>query len=374
MVPDLSSLKCNQCPLHVHGIDAADVVRIVGAIGTGVLILDGRGKVLLANDQASSIIRRPLDDLIGQRVDELLMPLTEIEAHAMAKDGRREARAFTQPDGRKVELGFRATRIAAPAGDQADAAYVLVFQDDTSIERLRREHDRLMQLAAVSDVLPSVMHELKNPLAAITSAVELVLDELGEGPVRDDLQSVLGEIRRMKLTLEGIGSVGRELVSGRPTAIDFAITEAFHVLLRPGTSRGIAMECHVPAMPLLPFDPSVLRAIVFNLIQNAIHACESGGCTIRLSAEFQREQQRLELRISDTGQGMSEEVVASCTDLFFTTKAHGSGIGLALVVRAVEGAGGQLCVQSVEGRGTDIRIILPVPEPGTRRAQGETIH
>lgn len=234
--------------------------------------------------------------------------------------------------------------------------------DVEELARVRRERDRLMQLAAVSDVLPSLMHELKNPLAAITSAVELVLGDLGEGSARDDLQSVLGEIRRMKLTLEGIGSVGRDLLAERPSAIDFAITEAFHVLLRVGTSRGVAMECRVPAMPLLPFDPSVVRALVFNLVQNAIHACEGvPGASIRVSAELDASGSGFELCIADTGEGMPAEIVARCTELFYTTKRRGSGIGLALVLRVVEEAGGRLTIESERGRGTTIRIHLPIP-------------
>ncbi len=366
--------ECHACTLRVHGIDAADVARIVGAVGTAVLVLDGEGRVLLANDQAASIVGLGPTEVVGRLVDELLIPLAEIESHASTAEATREVRSFVRSDGRTMDLGYRATRISELGADKLDAAYVLVFQDDTGIERLRRERDRLMQLAAVSDVLPSVMHELKNPLAAITSAVELVLEELGEGTARDDLQSVLGEIRRMKLTLEGIGSVGRDLVSERSAAIDFAITEAFHVLLRTGTSRGIAMECHVPAMPLLPFDPSVIRAIVFNLIQNAIHACENGGRTIRLSAEFDRAKQTLELRIADTGHGMSEEVLARCMDLFYTTKSRGSGIGLALVMRAVEGAGGTVRIESALGQGTDIRITLPIPARAAPRAASRSIH
>lgn len=240
---------------------------------------------------------------------------------------------------------------------------------------VRRERDRLMQLAAVSDVLPSVMHELKNPLAAITSAVELVLDDLGEGSARDDLQSVLGEIRRMKLTLEGIGSVGRELVAERPAAIDFAITEAFHVLLRVGTSRGVAMECQVPALPLLPFDPSVVRALVFNLVQNAIHACEGRPeASIRVAAELDEPGETLTLTIADTGAGMAPEVAARCTELFYTTKNRGSGIGLALVVRAAQSAGGRLAIESAVGRGTEIRIELPIPRRPQRSGGRGAVH
>lgn len=368
------STDCHDCTLHARGIDADDVARIVGAAGTALLVLDGHGKTLLANHMSLTVLGRPQKEILGQPIDALLMPSADLPERARRGDRAREQRSVVLPDGQRRLIESTVTHIADGAEEPDQATYVVVFQDVTAFERLRVERDRLMQLAAVSDVLPAVLHELKNPLAAITSAVELLLEELGDGVARDDLQSVLGEIRRMKLTLEGIGSVGRELAGGRPAAIDFAITEAFHVLLRTGTSRGISMECHVPAMPLLPFDASVIRAIIFNLLQNAIHACASGDCSIRLSADFDRSAQRLSIRLVDTGHGMSEEVVQRCTDLFYTTKSRGSGIGLALVSRAVEGAGGTLSIDSAQGRGTDIQIALPILERTDPRSPNGSVH
>lgn len=373
MAPDDGN-ELEERPLQARGIDADDVARIVGAAGTALLVLDGSGIALLANPMAETVLGRTYGDIVGRPVDELLMPSADLGERSRRSDRSREQRTLIRPDGKSLLVESTVTHIGCESFAPAEATYVVVFQDVTAFERLRAERDRLMQLAAVSDVLPAVLHELKNPLAAITSAVELVLEELEEGMARDDLQSVLGEIRRMKLTLEGIGSVGRELAASRPAAIDFAITEAFHVLLRTGTSRGISMECHVPAMPLLPFDPSVVRAIIFNLLQNAIHACENGGTSIRLSAGFDRATQEFRIRMSDTGHGMSEEVIRRCTDLFFTTKSRGSGIGLALVSRAVEGAGGTLTIDSAPGRGTDIEIVLPLPRPGDPRSPRGSVH
>jgi hypothetical protein len=149
-------------------------------------------------------------------------------------------------------------------------------QDVTGIEHLRAERDRLLQFAAVHEVLPSLLHELKTPLASVLSSVELLVEDTPEGPMQAALYAVLLELRRMKLNMEGIGSVGRPLRSNRAYPIDDAVTQACHVLEANARGRGVTLRCEVALLPLLPFDPSVVRAVVFNLVTNALYACRVG--------------------------------------------------------------------------------------------------
>jgi signal transduction histidine kinase len=222
-----------------------------------------------------------------------------------------------------------------------------------------------MRLAAVSEVLPAVLHELKNPLAAIGTALELLVEDCHEPEFRERLHAVLPEIRRMSLTLEGIGSVGRELPSTRYGAVDHALRESFMVLERQARERGISFTCEVVDLPLLPFDVAMIRAIAFNLLSNAIHACKRGD-GIRLRAWLASgAPAALCVAVEDTGSGMTPEVVARCRELFFTTKPRGSGIGLALCDRAARAAGGSLSVDSQRGVGTKIVLKVPVGNAAT---------
>lgn len=240
-------------------------------------------------------------------------------------------------------------------------------EDRTTFERLREERDRLLQLAAVGEVLPSVLHELKNPLAAITTAVEVLLEEVPAGHVQDDLHAILSEVRRIKLTLEGIGLVRQGLDGTRATAVDFALMEAFRVLEAQMRRKGIVARCDVPSLPLLPFDASAIRAILFNLVNNSIYACRSGD-EISLDARLSEGGRVFEFNVADTGVGMAPEILERCQDLFFTTKPNGSGIGLSLCHTVVSRAGGALRIESKEGGGTRVRVRLPVPVPEPARA------
>lgn len=272
-----------------------------------------------------------------------------------------------RPDGRVVEVGFRGCDTVV----DGRATTTLLFQDLTGYDALRRERDRLLQLATVGEVLPAILHELKNPLAAVTTAVEVLLEEVEEGHVQTELHAILTEVRRMKLSFDGIGLINHGLRSERHAAIDYALIEAFRILEPQMRTKGIGCRCDVPALPLLAFDPAVLRAVVFNLLTNSIYACARGS-SVEVEARLRAPGPVFELTVADTGTGMSPDVLARCRELFFTTKPNGSGIGLALCESVVSGAGGKMEIDSAEERGTTVRVTIPVTPPAPREASEST--
>ncbi len=285
---------------------------------------------------------------------------------------------IARPDGVMVVLGFRPSLVEV-GGEEG---YAIVVQDIGAVERVREERDRLMQIVGVNEVLPSILHELKNPLAAIDNAVELCIEELEESRARQDMRAILGEIRRMELTVEGLGSMDRDIHSSRVTAVDEALREVVRVMDRQAGPRSITMFTDVPPMPVLPFAASVVRSVAFNLIANAIHACTTGS-TISLVARIVRDVSAggaFELSVEDDGTGMSPAVLERCCEPFFTTKPKGTGIGLALVERIVKQAGGDLMIASALGAGTSVQIRVPFRPPTTprppapRSSRGEERH
>ncbi len=108
-------------------------------------------------------------------------------------------------------------------------------------------------MASIAEVMPAVLHELKNPLAGITLMTELLLEDAG-AETRDRLHAVLSELRRLSLTIDGLGRFRHEVRSKRHWAIDHSLREAFALLEPQAASRGIVSVINVPDMPLLPFD------------------------------------------------------------------------------------------------------------------------
>ncbi|MEZ4250951.1 MAG: HAMP domain-containing sensor histidine kinase [Polyangiales bacterium] len=228
-------------------------------------------------------------------------------------------------------------------------------------ESLRTERDRLLQLAAVGEVLPSLLHELRNPIASVTVALEVLIEELPPGEVQDTLHALLGELRRAQLTLQGIGTAANCSLNseGSHQVIDLALEDACRVMSANAREAGIDLRVHVDAFPLLPLNAASLRGVLFNLLHNAIAATSRGGF---VEVRGHLEGSVLRVVVEDSGVGMTPEVLARCTETFFTTKARGSGIGLALAKRTVESVGGWIDISSEPGEGTSVELWIPIAE------------
>lgn len=255
-----------------------------------------------------------------------------------------------------IPIAVRAFELAPEGAPSAPQPPVV------SLAELRSERDRLMRIAGAAEVLPTLLHEIRNPLAAIHSMVELLIEDSEDLRVRGDLSTVLGEVRRIQTLLSGIGSMGRNLRALRPHAVDHAIEECTHLLVPMASERGIELTADVQTMPLLPFDVASLRGVLFNLIRNSIEACRPGD-RIEVVARLRQDRDALQIDVRDTGAGMSPETLARCTELFFSTKPNGTGIGLGVVRESVEAAGGTVQVASRLGEGTTIRLKLPLQFP-----------
>jgi signal transduction histidine kinase len=330
-------------------------VSLLDALPTALLLADAAGRVLYANSRAERI----LGPVRGERIGDVLAP--EALGEETAGEGASGRRVARRRPG--LVVGYSVSQVESQPAD--GPRYAIVFQDIGPLERLREERDRLLRLAAVGETLPAVLHEIKNPLAGITTAVEVLLEEVGEGPVRRELNAVLSEVRRITLVLEGVGLFRSELHTGRPAAIDLALREAFLVIEPQIKNKGLTGVLTVDSMPPLPLDAGVVRALFFNLVTNAIHACEPGA-EIAIAGGLRDGGRELELSVADTGSGMSPEVLARCRELFFTTKPNGSGIGLALCATVLERAGGLMRIESAPGRGTRVTLRAPSAGPGPR--------
>jgi signal transduction histidine kinase len=347
------TLRCAQ-----PGELGCGLLDVVDSVGTAIVAVAVDGTVLFANARAMDVFSRREGaerfDPDARRWDvaEVLAPIDELIA-TQRSHGRRRPTLRVGPEGSERIYGYTisATR------DEASGPYVIAFQDVTELLQLEDERDRLLKLATVGEVMPMLLHETKNPLSAALTTLELLLEERSEPALQADLHGVLVEIRRALLSLEGLGSVGRSLRAPRAHAIDHAIREVVSLLEARAKRHGVHLVCEVPALPLLALDPSSMRGIVLNLVTNAVQACKrpESHVLVRLGLEGAT----LRLDVIDGGSGMPPEVLARCRELFFTTKRHGSGIGLALCVRLVEEAGGTVDIRSEPGHGTHVAIMLP---------------
>lgn len=336
--------------------------ELVDTLDMGIFITDERRRIRYANKAGLAVVSQRSVQAMGVRLDKLLTELADLfdraEALTFGETAWRPI-TITLPDGASPLFHAKVSRRTSkdlPAPEE----YVVMLQ------RISEELQAgLNPKRSVSALMPTFLHELKNPLAAIATSVELLLEDMVAGELREELLAIFGEIRRMKLVLDGVGLVGKPLRTRANYDVAVAMREACTVLQPLAKRKGVMFHAGVGNFGPLPFDAAVLKAILFNLVMNAIHACNEGqGINVTAGVEGNM----LRLVVEDNGQGMSPETLEQCTRLFYTTKPFGSGIGLALCMEVAREAGGELLIDSTEGSGTTVVFEVPIDRRGGSRA------
>ena len=196
-------------------------------------------------------------------------------------------------------------------------------------EQLQTELRRSERLAALGKLLAGVAHEVRNPLAGIRSTVQLW--QRGIGPDAESFEGLVDEVDR----LEGI--VARLLHFSRadaqdlmPSDLNEVVTEVARLSSANAEAQGVTVELDLdPELPPILMAPPAIVQVFRNLSTNALQAMPGGG-TLRLSTRTDLIAGVVEARVSDTGPGLSPEVLAHLFEPFYTTKAGGTGLGLAI--------------------------------------------
>ena len=216
------------------------------------------------------------------------------------------------------------------------------------------------RLASLGQMAAGLAHEIKNPLAGLQGAVEVLRDDeagTGHGPVYEEM---LGEIRRMNEIVQSLLHFARPS-RPQPEAVDPAklLDGAVRLMTPFLRRRGVVIETQIaPAVGRAMVDPDQLRQVLVNLVTNAAEAMPDGG-HIRLGAAPLPDRQGLLVSVQDDGPGVPEDLEERIFEPFFTTKHGGTGLGLAVVRSLVEAHGGQIRVTSRPGDGTSFLILLP---------------
>jgi PAS domain S-box-containing protein len=319
-------------------------------------VLERREPVALENVEEDTRISAEARALTGARAAVVLPLLVRERAIGVAVVfDTRAGRRFTPPE---------IQRAAAIANQLAVAADNARLYEDLrgSYAELARAQRQLIQqerLAALGELSAVVAHEVRNPLGVIfnslgslrrllrpTGDAKLLLDIVGEEA--DRLNRIVGDL------LDFARPSDPQL---RPERLERVVEEAIHTALAQNP-QGVEVSRDVdPELPPVPIDARLVRQAVINVAVNALQAMPRGG---RLTVRVRREDGAAALDVEDTGPGIPDEVKHRIFEPFFTTKASGTGLGLAVVKRIVDGHGGELVVHSRPGAGTLFRIRLPL--------------
>jgi two-component system NtrC family sensor kinase len=250
-------------------------------------------------------------------------------------------------------------------------------ENKTEIDRLhQQELSRAEHLASLGELAAGLAHEIRNPLAGIAGALEIIGKGLPAGSSgREVLNELNAEVRRIQSILNDL------LAYARPRPPQFfaadlnaTVEQAVELARQQVRSKPIQIR-FAPCASLgqIVHDPVQLQQVVLNLLLNSIQAIPSEG-TIEVA--LRESQGSAVIRVTDSGKGISPEVLPKIFRPFFTTRKEGTGLGLALAKGILESHGGRIEVSSEPGKGTQVEIRLSARQaasqnrtPGARVVQ-----
>ncbi|MHC4821558.1 MAG: two-component system sensor histidine kinase NtrB, partial [Planctomycetota bacterium] len=277
-------------------------------------------------------------------------------------------RSATRRDNHEVRLGISTAVLERGPGEIPSAT--AIFQDITDQERMEVLHRRAERMEAVAGLSASLAHEIKNPLASIRSAVEQLSGSNLDGDDRVTLERlVLTESDRLSRLLSEFLDYSVMSIGTRQTVDMAAIVRDCATLLRHHPDGGdVELVCIGSEEPVLvDGDADLLHRALFNLVHNGAHFAGPGGRVEVSIAPLPGQPyprgtdiaDPVRLRVHDSGPGISPEHQPRIFDPFFTTRVGGSGLGLAVVHRAVTAHDGAVFVDKGPAGGAQFEIYLP---------------
>ena len=239
-----------------------------------------------------------------------------------------------------------------------------LLEKERAVEALAADKDRRLAaqegLAEVGELAAEMAHEFKRPLASIRTAVSVLQQEyeLDQGG-REVLNAANAQLERLQETMQDLFSLAKPLVAGdAPVELREILDEALAELSGlPGIETVEVHRTYNAVAVRVPGDARRLRQAFLNVLANAVEATPGGG-HITLSADVRADW--VEVAVTDTGHGLEPQEVERALKPFYSTKPLGTGLGLPLVARIISAHGGGLAIESRPGRGTTVRITLPV--------------
>jgi two-component system sensor histidine kinase HydH len=343
---------------------------LVGSLRTGLLAVDAAGRIVLVSPEAARVIGlgEPARAL-GRGLDEALAAHPALRAVlAEGLRGRelpsRAELELTLPDGAGTRsIGFTLVPVRDASGTPRGAA--VLFRDLTPFERADEQERLRDRLAALGHMAAGLAHEIRNPLASIQLLVELLKRELGDRPTALELvEEVLGELDGLTRIVNGSLAFVRPHAATRAPAQLATLVDQALLCARARVPFDGTLEVDVPVELRPSIDALQLESTLVNLIVNAFEAMrETGGTrphSLRIAAQV--EDGELRLSIADTGPGVAPENRERIFYPFFTTREHGTGVGLAEVHKMVASHGGSVEVQTRPGGGAVFVVHLPLEE------------
>lgn len=364
---------------------------ILSAISEGssdaITRIDSEGVILSWTPGAERMLGYSKKEMIGRQVYEIIPEDMRDQARETIRDQmlgqvgvlHEETRRLSK-DGKSVPVFLTRVPLKNPQGQIV--SLLAILKDISEEKKLQEQVQRLQRDTAMAKVAAKVAHEIRTPLGVLFLKSDLLVerfdtafDDWGKGDGAEHKNKVnkcVNDIQKQISRLEEIATNYLHLSKSRAMERQQVnITEVLrdlHKELKEQFSH-TAITIHLDTregLPLVEGDPQQLARVAANLVRNSVEAIQysqnkTGDVYLRSLAEGENAV----IEVSDNGPGMSQEIQDNIFDPFITTKSIGTGLGLYLVREIVQNHGGEIVIQSKEGEGASVRVVLPPKQEAT---------
>jgi two-component system sensor histidine kinase PilS (NtrC family) len=338
--------------------------NIIESINSGLVTTTLSGRINFINRGGTEIIGFRHSEVEGRTVESVLQLdegfLQAIRRRLLAERRFRFERWFETGRGQRIFLGLAVSNLYDKIG--RPLGYIFIFQDLTDIHALEQEVRLKERMAALGEMAAGMAHELRNPLAAISGAVQYLKGDIGpQGETLELMDIILRESDRLDQTIRDFLTFTRP-GSFAPESTDIVrlLQDSLKLLRKSRECRETHRIVTRFAAPRIvcEVDPNRLKQIFWNLATNALKAMPDGG-TLSIDVRWVAAGERVEFTFADNGVGMDDQQQRLYFQPFNSSFPQGTGLGTAIIYRLVEEHGGKIHLKSNAGSGTCVRIELP---------------
>jgi len=409
LFPLLPSVRVYSCSLVVTAMKAGFIEKLIGRLGRigpeevqnyflrlaqekgfletvfnaiqeGIIVTDSNGRITYLNDAACELFGIEAEDSIGKRLDERVRGL---DWESLTHSGG--------PVSRDMEIFYPANRFinfyivplviekrdavagdgvagpprsaaAATAGEHA--GHAIILRDITKSRRSTQQTIESERFNALTLLAAGVAHEIGNPLNSLNIHLQLMerqarkLSDLARDELQESVDVARAEINRLdSIVTQFLRAIRPTRPQLHPENINSIVEEAVRFFAPEIQDRDVVVEQELRSdLPLLELDRDQMKQAFYNVVKNSFEAMKSRGI-LRIRTDM--DDTHVIVSFRDTGGGISPENLGHVFEPYFTTKPAGTGLGLLIVRRIVREHGGELSIESSEGKGLTLTIRLP---------------
>lgn len=356
--------------LHLAG-EKGLLETIFHSIQEGIVVLDGRSRIVYANRATEKLLGLNIDQAQGQAIGRYLR---EVEWDLVLDLDEKE---WSRLMSREIEISYPEHRfldfyvVPLSLVNRSEKGAVVILRDVTRERENQASTVESEKLQALTLLAAGVAHEIGNPLNSLNIHLQLMQRELRNVPEaeRENMTELVDVAIQEVTRLDQI--IHQFLRAVRPTQpqlescdIHVLIQETVKILNQEIKNRGILIETDFEDNTSeLSVDRGQIKQALFNVIKNAMEAMSEGGL---LKIQTYSEGRFVAVAIQDNGSGIMPDKLGSIFEAYQTTKAEGNGLGLMIVQRIIREHGGQIEVDSRPGEGTTFILYLPHETPRMR--------